>query len=743
MGIKYCLKNICYTVENKKPVIHIFARDKDLNFYHFEIKDFKPYFYIPAKSKTLKKSIYNEYVRRVTVDLPENVPEERKKYEKTYEADIPFVMRFLIDKGIKYGFLADYSPTDFFVESRKVYWDIETANSLNNYKKPIICISILDSYSKKMVQFVWREDLKDRKEVKKVGKYVEYEVVRLYFNSETKMLYAFFKIINKLKPDLLIGFNSISFDWTYLKERAKILKLEDKLKLLSPIGVISGDQIYGLEQFDLQQGYLKIVSKQLPDKSLGYLAKTYLGEKQDDEFDYEKAWKEDLDKLLERNLNHTRWCYELDKTLRITEFFENIQKTVGIYPLSNTLVNSWVVDTFLLRIAKELDVVLPTKPDKEERKKRLKEKEIKGAIILQPPKGLFRNVAVFDFSAMYPSVILNYKISPDRGYQPEDKLIYPLAIKRLSELRAYYKKLRDNEKDGVRRETFDKMQEAVKYVINSIFGQSGYEGSRLFKVEVANEITARARELITKTKEFVEKLGYKVLYADTDSLFITPVEEWECETLLERINSQYNGFKMDLKFWGSAYFFGVKKMYVLRNDYGDEIIKGLKIVRSDSSLFLQRTLKKIVELIFQNKKEELLNYIRTLWNEYRKLPADEIATPKSIDVQNLDKYSEEYKRNAFWRGVYYAKKYLGEVFTYKAPKRIYVKSVPDGYPQTDVVCFNNPRVVDGFQIDYVKMWNSDVYNTLLRILSGFFDEREFKVVEKLLQPSQETSLLKF
>src|SRR5437867_12205301 len=37
----------------------------------------------------------------------------------------------------------------------------------------------------------------------------------------------------------------------------------------------------------------------------------------------------------------------------------------------------------------------------------------KGAIVLEPSVGLHDNVAVLDFSAMYPSLMVKYNISPD------------------------------------------------------------------------------------------------------------------------------------------------------------------------------------------------------------------------------------------------------------------------------------------------------------------------------------------
>ena len=68
----------------KKDLV-IFGRHPDGKRYVKKIRDFQPYFYDDQKNK-------------IVVDTPSQVPEMRKVYTETYEADIVYPQRYLIDR---------------------------------------------------------------------------------------------------------------------------------------------------------------------------------------------------------------------------------------------------------------------------------------------------------------------------------------------------------------------------------------------------------------------------------------------------------------------------------------------------------------------------------------------------------------------------------------------------------------------------------------------------------------------
>jgi DNA polymerase-2 len=61
---------------------------------------------------------------------------------------------------------------------------------------------------------------------------------------------------------------------------------------------------------------------------------------------------------------------------------------------------------------------------------------------------------------------------------------------------------------------------AVKILMNSFFGVLGASSCRFFDLEISNAITSFGRELLRWTRDRVEQAGFRVLYGDTDSLFV-------------------------------------------------------------------------------------------------------------------------------------------------------------------------------------------------------------------------------
>jgi DNA polymerase-2 len=56
--------------------------------------------------------------------------------------------------------------------------------------------------------------------------------------------------------------------------------------------------------------------------------------------------------------------------------------------------------------------------------------------------------------------------------------------------------------------------------MNSFYGVLGTPACRFFEPRLASSITLRGHEIITKSRAFIESEGYRVIYGDTDSLFV-------------------------------------------------------------------------------------------------------------------------------------------------------------------------------------------------------------------------------
>jgi DNA polymerase-2 len=61
---------------------------------------------------------------------------------------------------------------------------------------------------------------------------------------------------------------------------------------------------------------------------------------------------------------------------------------------------------------------------------------------------------------------------------------------------------------------------AIKILMNSFYGVLGTPACRFHNPALANAITGQGRDLLLWSKEWFETAGFKVLYGDTDSLFV-------------------------------------------------------------------------------------------------------------------------------------------------------------------------------------------------------------------------------
>jgi len=156
------------------------------------------------------------------------VPKLREKYSKHYEANIPFVHRFLIDTEIYEGVsfnnsvvtpnqISPFDGSD--IDYKLCYFDIEVANKgtpitpkyVEEAPDAVICFTI---YAEgKYVTVVWRGDFDERYEKVSDDWYI------LYRNNEKDLLIDFASIISKIDPDVLIAWNSSEFDIPYLRAR--------------------------------------------------------------------------------------------------------------------------------------------------------------------------------------------------------------------------------------------------------------------------------------------------------------------------------------------------------------------------------------------------------------------------------------------------------------------------------------------------------------------------------------------
>ena len=146
--------------------------------------------------------------------------------------------------------------------------------------------------------------------------------------------------------------------------------------------------------------------------------------------------------------------------------------------------------------------------------------------MLEPEPGLWRNVLVFDFKSLYPSLIRSFQIDP-LGHvddpSPGDDLIRAPNGAAFRREPGILPGLLDElfPRREAAKAAGDKVaSHAIKILMNSFYGVLGTRACRFHRPAIAGAITAFGRDLLLWTKARCEALGYRVLYGDTDSLFV-------------------------------------------------------------------------------------------------------------------------------------------------------------------------------------------------------------------------------
>lgn len=161
----------------------------------------------------------------------------------------------------------------------------------------------------------------------------------------------------------------------------------------------------------------------------------------------------------------------------------------------------------------------------------------RGGHIFEPKIGVFERVCEFDFTSMYPMIMINYNISPEalncdcckeEGYQVpglpfhtcKKKIgIIPTALKLPLKKRVAYKRLSKTAPKELKT-IFKRMNDALKWILVVSFGYLGFRNSRFGRVEGHQSVCAYARELLLQTQEIAEKNNFRIIHGIVDSIWI-------------------------------------------------------------------------------------------------------------------------------------------------------------------------------------------------------------------------------
>ncbi len=353
------------------------------------------------------------------------------------------------------------------------------------------------------------------------------------YSDQQAVLEAFMDWLADYDPDILIGWNVVNFDLWYLQRLAERLQLRLTLgrargevhwRTLDEEGERRTAQLPGRVVLDgielLRAAFYRFESFSLENVSRELLGEGKLLAGGDRGLEITRLFLEDKTRLAQYNL---RDC-EL-----VSEIFE--QTALLEFALARSAMTGLNLDRLGGSVASFDNLYLPRLHRAGYIAPNASEAQIAspGGFVLDSRPGLYEHVLVLDFKSLYPSIIRTFCIDPlglalgvsgeldeaatVAGYLEarfaREGHILPGLIEQLWQQR-----------DQAKAHDNTPLSQAIKIIMNSFYGVLGSPGCRFFDARLASSITLRGHEILQRTRDRIEELGYRVIYGDTDSVFV-------------------------------------------------------------------------------------------------------------------------------------------------------------------------------------------------------------------------------
>jgi len=496
-----------------------------------------------------------------------------------------------------------------------------------------------------------------------------------YYPDDRDLLTNFFTWFKEIDPDIIIGWHVVGFDLLFLDNKCRELGISldisrsngrVSIRQRKPSGhyisvtgrvVIDGPSMLRASFFNFEDFKLETVAQEL----LGVGKTITPDENKIEEID--RQFKEDKISLAKYNLQDAVLVTDIFKKTGLIELSVRRAQISGLL-MDQLGMMTAAFDHFYLPRLHKAGFVAPNLKDIHA------SEHAAGGYVIDPNPGIYENVIVLDFKSLYPSIIQSFKIDPYsllmketdtietlNGYKFSSSLhILPDFIDELMKLRDIAKKKKDKQ-----------LSQAIKILMNSFYGVMGSYGCRFYHPDLPRAITGSGHKLLLGSKDYLEKKNLKVIYGDTDSLFVmlNDISVDDGETQGKKVVKELNTYwknKLKKEFKVESYLeleyekyykkfiitpargaeIGAKKRYAgLVEKDGKQNIEfvGMEFVRSDWTKLAKEFQIELYEKVF--KGDDVEDWIREVIQKLKSGKLDD----KLIYRKRLRKEVEDYTKN--------------------------------------------------------------------------------------------------
>jgi DNA polymerase elongation subunit (family B) len=543
-------------------------------------EEFSPTLFVPSQSETGFKTIYGDDVKPVSFDLMGEARDFIKQYKGV--PNFPVYGQTMY----QYQYITEEFPEttiEFDKELIKVETlDIETSTeygfpTIANPEEEVLLISVQDNVTKEKI--TWGARPCD------VTKFTNTDTSKLTYilcRDERDLLTKFCQHWRTTPPDVVTGWNIKFFDIPYLVARIERVLGEKAVEDLSPFRNVKGDevevmgrtnQVYdlvGIAILDYLDLYKKFTYSAQESYKLDHIARVELGVgKMENPYEtYKEFYTEAWDLFVEYNVVDVDRVDQLEDKMKLIELILTMAYDAKCnYVDIFSPVRTW--DCLLYNHLHQKQLVVPQKEDAERR-------SIEGAYVKEPKPGMYKWVVSFDATSLYPSIMLQYNMSPEKilnqnaervnvaelllgeknlsflklreecmtanghSFDVDSQGLFPEIVNRIFVERQTFKKKMlevDKEYEATGDATakklsrrYDLIQQARKIQLNSLYGAIGNPYFRFYDDRIAEGITLTGQYVLRTVLQALNDYLNKVVgtegleyafYGDTDSVYIT------------------------------------------------------------------------------------------------------------------------------------------------------------------------------------------------------------------------------
>lgn len=474
-----------------------------------------------------------------------------------------------------------------------------------------------------------------------------------WVDNEKTLLQQFVIQVNRIDPDIIVGWNVVNFDFRLLIKRAAMHRVE--------LAVGRDDQAISWRDArnEVNQGFvtlsgrvvvdgidaLKTATYQFDSFSLENVAQTLLGkgkktENVDDRLaQIEYDFKHNKTKLAKYNLQDCQLVLDIFAHTKVLDFLTLRSQLTGLELDRMGGSVAAFINLYLPKLHRA-GYISPNRP---------KDGGLAspGGYVMSSKPGLYQHVLVLDFKSLYPSIMRTFKIDPlglVEGLASPEEAIEGYKGAKFSREKHFLPDIITSlwkQRDEAKKNQDAARSQAIKILMNSFYGVLGSGGCPFYDTRLASSITMRGHDIMQTTAKWIEQAGYEVIYGDTDSTFVWLNGEYSNQQAMQigqslalEINQKWQDniqqthqLDCDLEIEFETHFsqflmptirgseLGSKKRYagLKTSRDGDELIfKGLETVRSDWTQLAKGFQLKLYKMVFagENVQDYVLKIIR-------------------------------------------------------------------------------------------------------------------------------------